>query len=231
MPSQDDIWYALANTEVVLPPLRLLETFGTTVIHYHLITEKMDAVNEVRVREGRVHAERPQLLTASYFERLLLEGFGDEAQGYVDWLKGHVQDLTFLKYGFRFRKEEAQETTIHENLETASARVKAHVQSLNDPLSAVIKGVDDSWEICLLKFTTDTIRQSAPQNVRELKSRKLTLELDGVPRGVREEIDRDFDEVGSNAEKMKILGTKLRHYGIFENYEDRFYEVVRRIAK
>ena len=107
MANPDDIWYAIANTKVVLQPRKRLETFGTTIINYHLITEKMDAVNEVRVREGRIHAERPMVLTPAYFERLMLEGFGEEAQHYLDWLKGHLPDLAFLKYGFSFRKQES----------------------------------------------------------------------------------------------------------------------------
>lgn len=228
----DDIWYALANTEVLLAPQHSLATFGDTVIHYHLLTEKMDAVNEIRVREGRVHAERPQVLTPAYFERLMLDGFGEEARDYVDWLRAHVQDLAFLKYGFRFRKEETRETTIHESLETAAARVKTTVEGLNDPLAAVIKGIDDAWEVCLLKFVSDTIRRSVPLNVNELKKRKLLHGGErGLPGAVREEIDRDFHDAGTDAARMRELGAKLRSYGIFEDYEDRFYELVRRCGR
>ena len=36
-------------------------------------------MNEVRVRDGRIHAERPQILTAEHYSRLLLEGFGEKA--------------------------------------------------------------------------------------------------------------------------------------------------------
>jgi hypothetical protein len=227
----DDIWYALANTEVVVAPQKRLETFGTTVIHYHLVAEKMDAVNEIRVREGRIHAERPQVLTPAYFERVVLEGFQEEAQEFVQWLREHVQDLTFLKYGFRFKKEEIQESTIHENFEVAVERVKARVESQNDPFSAVIKGVDDAWETCLLKFTTDTIRNSAPGHVAELKKFKKLEQIEGIARSIREEIDSDFETVGTDRSKMKTLGEKLRHYGIFEPYEDRFYELVRRLSR
>ncbi len=227
----DDIWYAIAHTEVVLAPKRSLATFGDTVINYHLITEKMDSVNEIRVREGRVHAERPQVLTPAYFEQLMLDGFGEEAREYLDWLRGHVQDLTFLKYGFRFRKEETRESTIHESMDSAAARVKAHVEGLGEPLTAVIKGIDDAWETCLLKFVTDTIRQSAPMNVNELKKRRMLQETGGVSGAVREEIDRDFHDAGTDANKMRVLGEKLRSYAIFEAYEDRFYELVRRCRK
>ncbi len=230
MPTPDDIWYALASTEVLLPPRQRLETFGATVIHYHLISEKMDAANEIRVREGKLHAERPQVLTSAYFQRLLLDGFGEKADRYVEWLQDHVRDLAFLKYGFRFRKEDRTESTVHESLATVTERVKAHVEALGDPLTAVIKGVDDTWEVCLLKFMTDTIRRSAPEHVMDLKKHRLLESIEGIPRGVREEIERDFDASGADKGRMKALGAKLRHYGIFEAYEDRFFDLVRRIS-
>jgi len=230
MPSQDDIWYAIAHTEVVLPPRKRLETFGSTTIDYHLITEKMDAVHEVRIREGRIHAERPVVLTPAYVERMMLEGFGEEAKDYFDWLRDHMPDLAFLKYGFTFRKQERKESTVHENLDVVTARIKALVEEQDEPLAAVIKGVDDAWEICLLKFVTDTIRQSVPNHIHDLKKRKLLENIEGIPRAVREDIERDFLAVGSDASRMKVLGAKLRHYGIFESYEDRFYELVRRFS-
>lgn len=230
MPTPDDIWYAIAHTEVILPPRRKLETFGNTIIHYHLVAETMDSVNEVRVREGRVHAERPQVLTPHYFEQLLLDGFGGEAGDFTHWLRDHVKDLAFLKYGFRFRKEETSESVVHETLEAVTERVASRVGERGDPLAVVIQGVDDPWEICLLKFVTDTIRASAPGNFQELKERRMLEEIAGVPRAVREEIAGDFDAVGSNREKMKNLGAKLRHYGLFEAYEDRFFELVRRLS-
>jgi hypothetical protein len=227
----EDIWYALANTEILVAPHRKLETFGNTVISYHLISEKLDAVNEIRIREGKVHAERPQVLTHSYFERLLLDGFGEEAQQYSSWLRDHIKDLTFMKYGFRFRKEEGTESTIHENIKDVSARVKKMVEEKSDPLTTVIQGVDDAWEICLLKFMTDFVRKSAPDNFMDLKKRKLLVDIEGIPAAVREEIESDFDHVGSDSSKMKTLGAKLREYGIFEQYEDRFYETVRRVSR
>ncbi|MDD2707812.1 MAG: hypothetical protein PHV34_07350 [Verrucomicrobiae bacterium] len=223
----DDMWYAVANTEVVVPPRQRLDTFGATVITYHLLAEKMDAVNEVRIREGRIHAERPQVLTPAYFERLMLEGFGNEAQQYIEWLQAAIPDLTFLKYGFGFRKENLQESTIHETLATATERVKRHVEEKNEPLTTVIKGVDDAWEICLLKFMSDTIHQTVPQHVKDLRRRKLLENIEGIPRFVREEIERDFAQTGKDPEKIKALGAKLCHYGVFENYEDRFYEIMK----
>ena len=38
-PKEFDFWYAVNNTEVLEMPLGRLETFGSTLIHYRLVTE------------------------------------------------------------------------------------------------------------------------------------------------------------------------------------------------
>ncbi len=37
-----NFWYAVNNTEVVLMPKSYLETFGTTNLRYHMVSELMD---------------------------------------------------------------------------------------------------------------------------------------------------------------------------------------------
>ena len=43
----------------------------------------------------------------------------------------------------------------------------------SEPLSAVIQGVDDAWEVCLLKFTIDMIERSSGGNVGDFRRRGL----------------------------------------------------------
>ncbi|MCC7519538.1 MAG: hypothetical protein IT578_10175 [Verrucomicrobiae bacterium] len=230
MRTNDDIWWALANTKVLLEPRQRLETFGTTVIHYRLIAEKMDAANQVSIREGQVHAERPQLLTPAFFQKLLLEGFGEDGQRFAGWLHDHAKDLAFLKYGFRFRRDAARETTVHDSLASVAARVRGDVEQRGEPLTAVIQGVDDAWEVCLLKFMTDTIRKAAPVHVSDMKRERMFELLDGIPRGVHADVERDFEAVGGDRSRLKLLAAKLRDLGVFEAYEDRFFALVRRLS-
>jgi len=42
-----------------------------------------------------------------------------------------------------------------------------------EPLSAVIQGVDDAWEVCLLKFTIDMIERSSGGNIGDFRKRGL----------------------------------------------------------
>jgi hypothetical protein len=169
----DDFHYALENTKVILPPQKRLETFGTTVLNYHLITEEMDAVNRMRVREGRIHAQKPELVTPDGFAKLFLDGFGEKAERYADAVSEFASQIAILKYGFTFRKDETRRYDVTGALAEVSDRVKRDVEAKGDPLSAVLTGVDDGWEVCLLKFALDMVLASGGDHVRDLKRRGL----------------------------------------------------------
>jgi hypothetical protein len=171
--SEDDFQYAVENTRVILAPEHQIATFGSTSFRFYLISELMDQVNEVRVRDGRIHAERPQILTPDHYARLLLEGFGEKAQRYIDQMRERMQNVAVLRYGFQFRKTDVTENTVRASLESVIDRTKASVQNSGEPLSAVIHGVDDAWEVCLLKFTVDLIERSSGGNVGDLRRRGL----------------------------------------------------------
>lgn len=171
--SEDDFEYAIANTEVIVAPEARIATFGQTSFHFYLISELMDEANRVRVRDGQIHAERPQILTADHYARLLLEGFGEKAQRFVQRLRAQRERMSVLRYGFQFRKTGVSERTVHAPLEKVIAQTKAEVQRAEAPLSAVIQGVDDAWEVCLLKFTIDLIERSSGRNLGDFRRRGL----------------------------------------------------------
>jgi hypothetical protein len=165
--------YAIENTQVILAPERKIATFGSTSFRFYLISELMDRVNEVRVRDGRIHADRPQILTPEHIHRLLLEGFGEQAEHYIDQLREQARKIAVLRYGFQFRKTDVTERTFRDPIEAVIARTKTQVQGMNEPLSAVIQGVDDAWEVCLLKFTIDMIERSSGDNLGDFQKRGL----------------------------------------------------------
>ncbi|MDQ6654502.1 MAG: hypothetical protein M3Y80_01625 [Verrucomicrobiota bacterium] len=171
--SEDDFQYAVENTRVIHAPERQIATFGSTSFRFYLISELMDRVNEVRVREGDIHADRPQIVTPDHFARLLLEGFGEKAQRYADQLRERLRNVAVLRYGFQFRKSGVTENTVRDSLDAVIARTTRTVENSGEPLTVVLQGVDDAWEVCLLKFTIDLIEKSAGQNAGDLRRRGL----------------------------------------------------------
>lgn len=171
--TEDDIQYAAENTQVILAPEQQIATFGSTSFRFYLISEMMDRVNEVRVRDGQIDAERPQIVTPDHFARLLLEGFGEEAHHYADRIRERLRNVALLRYGFQFRKSNVSENTVREPIDSVVARTKAQVQNSGEDRRAVIQGVDEAWEVCLLKFTIDLIERSSGGNIGDFRRRGL----------------------------------------------------------
>jgi hypothetical protein len=172
MLNEDSIQYAIENTQVVVAPQNRIETFGNTVFRFFMVTELMDSTGQVRIRDGRLHAERPSIITPSQY-RQVLEGFGERAEEFVNWMRESAAEFAVLKYGFQFRKTDLKEEIVHSSIENVIERLRISVDRAEDPLSAVIHGVDEGWEVCLLKFATDMIQRSAPGNVDEWRKRGL----------------------------------------------------------
>ena len=173
MLKQDDFEYAIENTRVIVAPEQQIATFGHTSFEFYLISELMDQVNEVRVRRGNIHAERPEIVTPDHFAKLLLEGFGEKAEGYAERLRGRMRDVAVLRFGFRFRKTVVTERRVRDSVSNVVDETRRQAERSGEGRSAVIEGVDEGWEICLLKFTIDLIEKSSRENLGDFRRRGL----------------------------------------------------------
>lgn len=171
--TEDDIVYAMDTTRVIHEPDRRIETFGTTSFEFHLVTELMDSTDKVKLRSGRIDAARPTILRPDGYQDVSFEGFGEQAEAFRDWLKHMGGNLAFLKYGFNFSRGTVTESILHDSVQAVADRVVEDIRSGNKPLHAVISGIEDGWEFCLLKFTMDMVEQSHGINVFDFKRRGL----------------------------------------------------------
>jgi len=218
---QFDFWYAVNNTEVISVPEQRLETFGATVVNYHLVTELMDSVDKVRVREGKLKAFRPEIITPPSITDDMLDGFGEEARRYADWLQKHAQDMQILKYGFKVQKREINDYILSDPLETVVNRVKDELTERDDPLGAVLVGVDRPWEVCLLKLMVELVQNSAPGNMQDIRQQQRDQKA-----LFHQTLEKAFLDASRDAAKVPALAELLRKNGLFERYEDRFFAAV-----
>lgn len=172
MIKSDDFNYAMENTRVVVPPSMAIETYGQTSFRFRLVTEPMDEVGTVRLRQGMIHAERPRILAPQYVSKMILEGFGDKARDFAGWME-EQKDLHFLRYGFSLRKTDYSENILREHKDDVIDRLTQQLRRDDDPMDTLIEGVDEGWEVCLMKFTMDLIQHSAAGNLAEWKRRGL----------------------------------------------------------
>lgn len=170
---RESFHYALENTRTHLEPSGLIETFGSTMFDFVLVSQLMDEVDRIRLRRGSLRAERPRLVAPQHFAKIMLDGFGEQAREFADWLENHGENLGFLRYGFQFTKSNLREEIVRGDLQAVLTRAVDEARSDGGTRRAVIEGVDDAWEVSLLKLAVETARRSAGGNVEEWRKRGL----------------------------------------------------------
>ncbi|MCA1962880.1 MAG: hypothetical protein LDL31_02920 [Prosthecobacter sp.] len=175
MHSPFDIEYAIENTQVLHEPDRRIDTFGSTRFEFQLVTELMDQVNATRIRTGQITAEKPVILRPDpeAMAAFDFEGFGPQGEAFGNFLKENLHKLAVLKYGFRFQMSDMQEEIVHSSVQEVSEKLIEEIRRTGNPMRAVITGVDDTWEISLLKFTVEMIEKSQKINLFDFKRRGL----------------------------------------------------------
>lgn len=222
---------AVNNTVILRAPRQNLYAFGTTNIYYYLVTEPsyselVSDVTDTVVREGRVIAEKPKIVTPYYLAKL--EGFGSEARKYFEALiKEYGSNVRGLFYSYK--NESKGLNIISDNLKSVVDKINADIDRRSDPLAAIIKGEDELWDVSLLKFIFEMTRGSAPDNLQQMSARGLLdIDADGIPVDARARIEELFEQVTRGYSDIDELKRELDRWGLFEEYQDRFLNLFRK---
>jgi hypothetical protein len=219
---------AVRRTEILRPPKRSLATFGTTNIYYYLVTEPayselIKSTTETVIREGKVIAEKPRIVTPYYLSQL--EGFSSDAKKYFDILiKTHGANAPGLFYSYKNEPKEL--TIVSDSLLSVVDKLNEDIDKSGDPLTSIIKGLDELWDVSLLKFIYEMTRSSLPDNLLQLGSKGL-LDIDstGIPVDARLRIEELFRLAQKGEIEPRDLKDELDRWGLFEEYEDRFFAI------
>lgn len=163
----------METTRVIHEPDRRIETFGATRFEFEILSEPMDSVGKVCIRRGEVEAQKPQLIKPDGFSEIELEGFDPKVLRVIEHFKEQGIDLSFLQYGFQFKRSEISKEFVYDRLESVSDKALEAVRVSGNPSLAIIQSVDDAWEVGVMKFTLDMIMKSQDINRFDLKRRGL----------------------------------------------------------
>ena len=224
--SEKDLIKAVQKTRVARKPLQYLDTFGTTIINYYVITEPIysdidELKKETVVRTGRVNSGKPEIVTPTY--ALNLKGFSSEAYKYLEFIsdKFGVNSPGVL---YQYKNEPGKINILNGSVEEVSNNIIKELNTKKDKLTAVIVGVDELWDVSLLKFIHDFTSESLVSNVNEFNSRGLLqpqAQFGGVPKAAVQRIEILFNQVAFGADP-EILKKELDRWGLFDHYEERF---------
>ncbi|MBI4055233.1 MAG: hypothetical protein HY402_03780 [Elusimicrobia bacterium] len=227
----------LRATHTLRTPQRRLATFGETRIHYYLFSPLPPGGKRCRLREGEILAERPHILTAEVMLRRF-EGFDEKTQILARELVEQYQHL-LRGLEYRFRNAVRKTRLLEKEAGPMAQEVGRRLNEARELHAAVLVCPEQGWQISLLKLLLDEVTKSFPTQMRELEEhdlfnpaqaasnrrraeveallRRLSMEktVSGCSSGLKEEYQ----------EKLKFLGKKLKDYGLFEEYEDRFFSL------
>ena len=229
--ADERIRYAVQHTEILRVPKQTLSTFGTTNIYYYLVTEPayselVKDVTETVIREGRVIAERPRIVTPYYLSRL--EGFSSEARRYFEALiKTHGPDAPGLFY--TYKNEPKELNIVSDSLPSVVGKLNEEIDKRGDPLTSIIRGEDELWDVSLMKFIYEITRSSIRNNLLQMGARGLfDIDASGVPADARLRIEELFGKVSRGESEPHELKAELDRWNLFEEYEDRFFNIFKK---
>jgi hypothetical protein len=218
METDDRVRYALQNTELVRAPQQSLATFGSSVVDYYVVTELVG--NASVVRDGKVIAERPRIVTPAYLVNV--EGFSDQARRYIAMMaRDHPHDSGIF---YRYKNEPKGMNVVSEPVKQVISKLSSQIEEERNPLSTIIRGVEELWDVSLLMFIYELTTKSVGTNVAEFNRRGfLDIDSGGVPQGARDYIEELFEQAGRNLARAPELVAELNRWGLFGEYQDRFF--------
>lgn len=222
---------AISMTRVIRKPRRSLATFGSTVVNYHVVSQPVyedifeDQPTESVVRNGIVKADRPKIVTPGYLSRS--EGFGNEASEYLDHLINRFgSDSPGILY--KYSNEPGSTDTVSGEPPQVAAKIRDDLDNSDSAMHTVILGVDELWDVSLMKFIYEFTSDSSESNFSDLDDRGLFNDDGGVPREARLQIEDMFNRAARGALDPSDVHDELMRWGIFEEYQARFFNLFRR---
>jgi hypothetical protein len=223
METDDKIRYALENTQLVRAPQQSLATFGSSVIDYYVVTELVGNLSVVR--DGKVIAERPRIVTPAYLVNV--EGFSEQARRYIGMMARERPYESGIFY--RYKNEPKGMNVVSEPIKQVINKLSSQMEEEHNPLSTIIRGVEELWDVSLLMFIYELTTRSVGTNVAEFGRRGfLDIDAGGVPQGARDYIEELFEQASRNLSRAPELVVELNRWGLFPEYQDRFFALFRR---
>ncbi|MGM0419801.1 MAG: hypothetical protein ACQEQG_02280 [Bacillota bacterium] len=244
MEYEERIEHALEATEIIKSPRRLLSSDQSTTLKYFILTEPAyldiypEEGPETRIREGWINWKKPKLITPGYL--LKADGFSDEARKALEMLAGENPDIASIAYRMSYTQKVDSVRTMSKTIEETARYLEDELDESDEFLTAIVAGVEDLWDVSLMKFIQEYMIRSAKESqLPEMESRgyltkgnngrpRVTRTLDGLPIAARDEIENLFNKVEAGEKDPSVLKQELDRWGVYHLYEDRFLDLFRK---
>lgn len=238
---EEKIKQVIKNTKTIKQPEKLLASFDSTTIHYYMLTVPMylefegkNPDSETIIREGSITWQKPKVITPLYMLRV--EGFSGEARKAFEMLAEEDADLAMILYGLKLSRDFEKMDIVSSSLSSVAKKISDNIERKKDSFSAIIKGVDEFWDVSLSKFIQEIVNKSAfysqlpdllkNSTVRVGNSGFPVITRDGMgnPIIAKNEIEILFKLFEKGEIEPADLKKELDRWGMFEQYQDKFFK-------
>ena len=147
-----------------------LFTFGDSDLPYYLVRTPDQPGGMVSVQRGDVQITRPMILTADNthpeFSDFFQDGDGEGDQ-FINFLLSRTAAFSNLKMTNRCGPEKL----ISDNVDEIIAQLNRQLDNEEEDRVAILTAPASLGGLAILKYTTERVLTSAPDNVQELRER------------------------------------------------------------
>jgi hypothetical protein len=159
------IWNAV---EVVRPVNYSLFTFGHSDLAYYLVCSGENKGDLVSVRKGSVKVDRPMILTPDNMHPEFHNFFEDSEYGrVVDFILARTMAFGNL----RLTNSTQQSKMVSDSVEEVVANLNRQLDDEEEEHVAILTAPAELAGVAIMKYATERIVSSAPDNVQELRDR------------------------------------------------------------
>lgn len=145
-----------------------LFTFGDSDLPYFLVTPQTAERDTVRIRQGQITVSRAKIITPDSMRPEFRDFFEEhEEYGFAEFLMARSAAFSNLKLS----NHRGTERIVTDTVEEAIDRLNSQLDADEEDRVAILSAPEDLAGIALLKYASERIMESAPDNLNELRDR------------------------------------------------------------
>ncbi len=147
-----------------------LFTFGDSDLPYYLVTSSAQKGDTVKIRRGQVTVTRARIITPDTLHPEFQNFFENESdEGFIQFLMSRTAAFSNL----RLTNHSGSERIVTDTVEEAVARLNRQLDDEEEERTAILSAPAALAGVAVLRYASEKVMQSAPDNIQELRERGL----------------------------------------------------------
>jgi len=159
---------ALDAVQIVRPVHYSLFTFGQSELPYFLVLAPQGDVRSVSITRGEVKITRPLIITPQNASPEFLNFFENaEDTGLAQYLLARTASFSNLK----LQNQSGPKKIVSDSVEEAVEKLNRQLDDEEEDRVAILTAPAGLEGFAILRYTTERVLRSAPDNIQELRER------------------------------------------------------------